>query len=348
MFNMKKYIILIGSILVVIIGLGFYFLFFYEKDESDKVLYLYHNELTDKYFVSDSDNNEIASLISKYDCKTKDCSFNPNQLLNEPYVLIKDTNYYIYDILKNVKTKLEIDSNIEYELINSFELIDEKTIVLFHRNYKEYLEKTDVKYVFIDLNTGKEKESIEEKDVNINFYPDLKILKHEKGNYYVTFVRHATNDSYSVYNHNFEKLDLGEKNRTYEIDLDGNLIVSNIVSTKIQHGYNNVLNYEVYDQSGNFVRKSKDYKAILAIDNFYLIAVDNDDVLKIFDLNDKEIVSLENWSNDKAFTYEFIDNRFEIIIDIPEDSLYKGNIYTYSVDTNELKKENYDAKLGGK
>ena len=270
----------------------------------------YYNEL-DGYFTFDKegentfDNDPNYKILGTYNCSTSTCqSFGSN--VPDDEVIILDGKYLIYNYKENKAYDLNLP-NANYSSIEflSYEGKDYGLSVSnINGMYAFYsLEQeaftTDFKYTNIFnfetaglvkgnistvINNGDEIKYyiVSYKDGNVikdsNFY--LGSFGNGKNVYY--YENYEMNSGYDavIYDDEFNDILDGNRFTLFAVTESGNLVAKQAEENS----------FSIYNKTGTLVKKSKDYKDVSILLNDYAAVIDNDDYLKIIDV-DANVVS---------------------------------------------------------
>ncbi len=271
-------------------------------------LYFYYNEKEDVLTYEKESNkinvDEAYKMVGTYNCGISSCDvFDINKQKGE--VIIKDTNYVIYDYIKNKARNLNLpDANYGSIEFLSYEDKDYGLSVSningLYAFYSLVLDDftTDFKYSNIFKNEKaalvKGNISVVENDDGFKYsivsYKNGKVIKSSdkylgsfgNGNNIYYYENYEPNYGYDVviYNDNFDDILNGERFSLFSVTLSGNLVLK----AKDENLF------KVYNKEGTLVKRSKDYKDVVMLLNDYAVVVDNDDYLKIID-TDANVVS---------------------------------------------------------
>lgn len=277
-------------------------------------------------FINQYDENQVKldeeyKIINTYKCETSTCkNYGINQEKNE--VIIKDSSYVIYNYKKNKALKINLP-DAEYKSIEFLSYKNKDyglSISNINDMYGFYsLEKekftTDFKYtnIFTSEVSGLVKgnisvvissaENIDDNKYYIVSYDSGKVKKESN-----TYLGSFSNDDYVyyyenftdingydaiIYNDDFEPILKEERHSLFAVTSSGNLIVKNKDENT----------FSIYTKKGKLVKKSKEYKKVCIVLNDYVVVIDNDDFLKIVDV-DGNVVSKFVEMTDNYVFYE--------------------------------------------
>lgn len=316
---------------------------------------IYYDEKNNLYEVInefDSYNYNLSSykLINSYRCSLESCeSYQADD--DSKKVIIKDDGYYIYDFINNKAKKINVPeayyknveilsySNKIYGL--SFANINDK-YAFYSYDKEKFITSFDYDNILSNekncLINGNFIVTKNNKFYVIN-YNSLKILK-ESDNYIGTFGTNEVTyyyENYSdeetseslIYDSSFKKILKNNLYKLYSNSKKGNLIVKNPKKES----------FIIYNKNGVKIKESKVYKEVLDIINENIIVVDNDNYLKVVDIDGNIKASIMEFNNNSAYdksSSKVIDNKiyFKIMNMDEEENNYK--IYYY--DTKSMKK----------
>lgn len=311
-------------------------------DTSTKINIYKHNEKGYLYMHNEDKpdfQDKESTLKYTYTCKNNDCK---SHMMYEDlgYALIYDGKYILYDYKKD-KTKaitlkdstivpssnldglqlLYCDKKIygyaiqenkedgKYAIYNSSlgKLVTDYKYIPndFKSNHRELLDgnlivssefssdyvNNDYKDNIINFNTGAELLSYDNNDVPLLIYT----MGYKNYVYYLKAEKQGPfgDGLNEICDKNLKPIIAG-KYREYTVSEEGNIVVKSADT-----------NFSVYTKEGTLVKKSKDYKRIVSLDRNYASIIDNDNYLKILDLNEKEVAKFIEVTNN----YEVHDAR---------------------------------------
>lgn len=262
------------------------------QEKTDKYLDIYLNN--ESYMVINNEN----SLTSDYEkVGTYYCSNNSCEVINykNNYGVIKDGEYYIYDLKSNKKKLLNLNIIKDAEIFFD----DDKLSGLFVKDNEEKygyysIEKNKLLSAFI-YNSIKETKvknyilaSIESSEYLIDYNNfDIKItaedssIKAYKTNNNLYYIVTNKNSESNIYNENFEILFDNEYLKEFGISSNGSIVLRKDNNS-----------YSVYNNDGLLIKSSKNYKDVNKIMDNYILVIDTDDDLKLIDYDGNVINNL--------------------------------------------------------
>lgn len=247
-------------------------------------IYGYSNEATeynDKYiFIRETEHEEYDDLnnwkfdyLNTYKCTNENCVLKNQNSGDLSTVVIKDGDYLVYNFKTNKAKKIELEENA---------------------NKLNYIDKEE------DMCGGLGNLCIESHVAGKNTY------------YEVYSIADAPSDSTSIligpnlkpiilYTDDDYKNDEDRWNKTAEyVTFLDNGNVMYIEGNK----------FYTYDSKTNKITESKKYKSVKLISKEYIVVVDNDDYLKVLDLNGKEKAKLVKVTDDMV-VHDFLSGWYE-------------------------------------
>ena len=299
----------------------------------------------------DSYNYNLSSykLINSYRCTLDSCqSYKVDN--DSKKVIIKDDGYYIYDFIDNKAKKLNISDAYykEVEILSYNGKIYGLSILNINDKYAFYSYKKEDFTLEFDYDNilSSEKNCLingniivtkDNKYYVIN-YNSSKVLK-ESNNYIGSFGSNTVyyyenygdeeKEESLIYNSAFKKILKNNLYKLYSSSKKGNLIVKDIKKE----------NFIIYNDSGVKIKESKEYKEILDIINENIIVIDNDDYLKIIDIDGNIKAQFMKFNDSLVYdksSIKIVDSKiyFNIINTNEEENNWK----TYYYDTKSMKK----------
>lgn len=305
---------------------------------------------------SDSDFNDDYELKYSYKCNNNAC-IGLDIYEDLGYAVIKDDDYILYNYKKDLYKKLDVNSNdivylrliyfenkiYGYTLTNkdgltaiyNVKLKKEVTEYKYSSNeyfnysntpevldnsfiyYEDNDNATKTTYYLIDLETGKEKYTAivdyENYDDN-TFY--IRSIGNKNGVYYIK--GHGL-DGYDdeICDSNFNPIIEGRYSK-YSVTTSGNIIVT----------FNNNT-FGIYNNKGKLVKKSKEYKSIIAVGKDFIAVLDNDNYIKVVDYDGKVLASFTE-KTDNIIIHDLLsgwysyDNKDGMYVVLEDESISEG------------------------
>lgn len=275
------------------------------QEKTDKFLDIYLNN--DSYMVINNEHNVSAEFkkIGTYYCSNNEC-----EVVNykDNFGVIKDGNYYIYDVKNNKKKLLNItevkDINIfidDTKLSGLFVKNDENKYAYYCINNNKLLsafaynsiEETKVKnYVLASIDDNEY--LIDYNNFDIKITAEESSIKAYKTNNNIYYIVTNKNNESNIYNDEFEILFDSEYLKEFGISSSGNILLRKDINS-----------FSIYNNDGILIKTSKNYKEVNKIMDNYILVTDTDDDLKLIDydgnvinnllsINDKIVI---NWAN---------------------------------------------------
>ena len=303
-------------------------------NEETKNFYFY--DVNNEYFYEQKQDVELTNIYM-YTCQNENCEILSSQRKTTPYFLLYDGTYIVLDLL-NQKVK-------EIDLANYTTIVDVDNYALLVKKINEYTNEYQNFDIYNYLNNEiMYLDNNEEHGVTIlTNYTD----------YYV--LRNLDNDGPSldiqgndiIFDKDFNLISTNYF--VYGKTVAGELIVDKIYEPFFggginTHGYTKLKSFSLLDSNHNISYTSKEY---LSIQNFiytndttisYFFAVDQDNILKLYDMEENSLANIEEWTDDKSVCVgEKIvlenDNFLTFLIGNGEENAKE---YTYSFNTKEL------------
>ncbi len=375
--NNKGLIIIIISVIAVVLLIILLLVFskkgntfsddFITPSKSKYKILIYEDE-KEAYFVEDESKSKYI-----YYCNNKNCQ-GKSIFANAKFAIILDgDNYVIYNYKENKYKSLNIKSNENitgfeigyynnnvysvmvsntYDYYKIYSLSENKYISEYKYKDFEYnsislkddklicitnIDDESAKYEVISLKNGEILFSVEGLYYNNRMYS----FGDDNNIYYVVTTAYEDKynytdeyyDSYSykIYDSNF-KLLFDTNYNNISLLSDGN-IITKLDDTK----------YTIHDGNGKLIKTSGEYKEIISFVKDYIILIDYDNSIKLYDYKGNFIVNLaENQLSyvfhTDLFKYEN-DTLYVVIEDLSlEDSNSRVLLINYSFKTNKIKK----------
>ena len=270
-----------------------------------------------------TDNTSDGEVLSTYYCTSSSCK--AEAISEKGYVLINDIGYVIYDYMTNKATKLDLTyiSSDVVRLYIKFLEKDDKLKGIYFKDSKasHFIPVGNGKPILMDSSsyTTAEIEDdylvVANKNV-INYYNlengtldktldvkvdgDVELIPKNKNLLYVD--NNYTNDSgyITVYNNNMDAV-LKFQSAWYYID-DENIYFYNLKKEN--------QSLDKYDSSGKLVKQIDNIKLVSNIENGYSFMLDNENKLKLIDLNNNVIEEFETISDGSAAFYQRLGEEF--------------------------------------
>lgn len=313
--NKKLFILLIILIvlLMVLVSLFVKAVFFHNSKKEDPKPPVIVNQKKLEIKVYDS-KKEVYVPATTYECAANNCDYKEisavdEEITSDKYVILNDGGTYLYNaITKEKELELEANQWAEYfsSIGNELGLIihKEEDTFAFYKNkkitnykYKEmyiederglevakllkngliYLLDTNDNYVLMQMSNWKEifkgKSSIETLEENSNYFIGM------------------TNDGY------YTLYDL-EANAIFNEAINYYVSDSNIYASFADG------TYKEYDNKGEVLKTSKQWKKIFDFGKDYLFVLDSDNYVKAIDYEDNIFATLGEWNNE----YEYVSS----------------------------------------
>ncbi len=322
-----KIIIGVSLIVILLFSIG---VFLYMKPS--KIIYFYKNNQF--YFSSMTKHNDYE-LVGTYRCRNDNCSEQEYILVHDADVFLLDNTYVYYDFLNKKKVNLALDLNKKYKMSQA----GEKTITFLEDNGSCKL----AHFFILDKTTGKRLQEITEDRFGCD---DVKYSAlHVLGDYYMSSLPGSGANYVNVYNKNFERI-LDASTFSFITNKNNDeLVTSKISNEPVYYGYpGSDKNYEIYNQKGEKIYTSRTFKALVYLTESYVIAVDDDNILKIFDYQEKPLKEIMEWNESKSIQCIVKDGRLNITIDNVNTEEF-ATLYSYDLNTLELSQKELDYKL---
>ena len=278
-----------------------------------KTLYFYKYSWNGYLYVSDK-ILEGEKIVSKYDCVSIDCK---NIDSTKNFALISDgpNNTMLYN-LRSKKTESLNDTGLDFTNSKLFSLEDklyaislkdpngskyavysydskEKTSFVYQELYGEetmiltqnkIIAKAGDRVYIVNISTG---EQLYSSQVKAD-YSSFSAYGNSKAMY--IFESYAM-DSYYIYDSKLNLLFDAEEKGFADYDIINN---GNIRFTK----WDGNTKFEEYDSTGKLVKSSKEYKNVELLVRGYIVAVDNDNNLNVYDTNENKLATLAKLTDD--------------------------------------------------
>lgn len=257
---------------------GFYYLYNAES-RSKKELDFYVNDVADQSF--DEKDNQLV-----YGVGTIPTIADSGKEIATNYSL----QYYLY----NTATY-----NLEYtsKEKSSYQYLNNKRVVFLYALKDDNDKLLNVTDTFVDLSTGKTLFEINENKFSYDYGNPVII---EKDNYYISSLYLPGGNNYQyIYNLDGKLLFEG-KYYNYVSYVDNEYITCDWLQEYGQKGYTNITSYYIYDNDGELMKESRKFKSILymLMSQNEILAVDDDNQLKLFDMNDNVLATFTSWSDE--------------------------------------------------
>lgn len=254
----------------------------------------------------DTFNNDLNyKILGTYNCSTSSCKGFGIDLLDNK-VIVEDGKYLIYDYKKNKAYDLNLP-NANYSSIEflsyggknyGLSVANIKGLYAFY-SLKQETFTTEFKYsnIFTSEKAGllngyisvalNDKDKVKYclvsyKDGNVIKDSDFYLGSFGNGKKVYYYENFEMENGYEViiYDGNFNAILGDDKFNLFSVTESGNLVVAK----------NDENSFNVYNKTGKLVKRSKDYKYVSALLKDYAVVIDNDDYLKITDI-DGNVVS---------------------------------------------------------
>ena len=340
---MKKRVIYIslGIVLVLLICLGIWFVV---SQNSGKNLYFYAS--TDGYFYQDEKQKDTQDFYV-YRCKNKDCEVLSNQQKKAPYFLIQDNGYVVVNFLEKNFQNLSISSNeyLRIEEDETFALLIKRE-PLYEGGYETFDLYSYPQNKVIPLeNNGEHDETI------FKNFSDFLVFRTQTQEGPSSVVKGPD----QIYDSQLTLV--SDENYVYGMVEDGSLVLAPVYENFFEGGINKsgyleLKQFSMLDSSYTISYTSPEYLSIQSFiydmntqeNILYYLAVDHDNVLKLYTLEGMELASLESWGEDKNVCMGELptlsnEQELEIIIGYENSN---GRVYRYNFETKQLSMEELD------
>ena len=339
---MKKNILLIVLGILLVAGVILGLLSFRTGKASMKQFYIYESVSGYTYSEEEPENSEEAFV---YSCKTEDCKIESSTELVHPYFFVYDSGFYLVDYENQHISSL----NVDMDTYQSVQVSD---------GYALFIKKQDNSNVF-DLydffhNQFLELETFDEPyQTFLNHYASFYVvnyLSEEGPNVYPLTSDSIFDQNFNLVSHDYYVQGTSLNDLVLTRDYSA-MIVGGVNSS----GYLDSKQFFIMDSSGNITYSSPEFLSLqsfiydseLPNEIVYVLAVDTDNILKLYDLAGNVIVSFEEWSDSKNVcigdhpTY-FEGSSLEIMIG---NGNLNGKRYVYDFQTDELTVEELDSPV---
>ena len=287
-----------------------------EKPEvSDDKIYIYVNDSGDDIYYSISstvyENIDYYKLVNTYNCIEDNCHGYDVSKYSKQVVIYDGGKYYLYNYETGVKDEINIGS----EQVKNINFLSSKKgdyglavskdygskLALYNLKNKEYIsdfiygyslnynvnELLDNNYFAVSNHVGDSDEVLildnSTGAVIKKFNDGNGIFSATLGDEIIYGVTHGIGTNWRLYNSKFELFNGDDSYYEYAINSNGTITLFEEVGT-----------FSVYNSKGELVSSSKTYQKIEKIVKDYVIVLDDNDDLKLLDLNEDEVVTFLN------------------------------------------------------
>lgn len=335
---MKKRVIYIsiGIVFVFLICLGIWIAF---SQVPIKRVYFYASN--DDYFYQEV--KQVSAQESYvYHCQSETCEVLGSRTKKSPYFLIQDNGYVVVNILEKKFQNLSFSQYLRVEDQDTFALLIKKEPLYDGGNGSFDLYSYEQEKVIPLENNGENDETIFKKLSNSLVF------------------RNQIYDGASSVLKGFDQIFdshlnlVNDENYVYGISEDGSLILAPLYENFFVGGLNKsgYLDLKQFSKFNSADEVSYTSPLYLSIQSFiydkdteekilYYLAVDQDNVLKLYTLDGEELASLESWSDKKNVCmgdHPTFSEEYELEITIG-DGESNGKKYRYNFETKQLSME---------
>ncbi len=355
--------IFFGVILLFLFVLAFLSVGIYRKEE-ERVLNFYLNDKDTYIFQEQAD--ETLQKVSDYHCDFEDCSV-VKQVLDS-FFLVRDKEYYLIDVSsnpvkRNIANNLPNSSDAKYKKMENENYLLLGTAYSFYDIYSIKNDKLLLKSTNYDhFNIASENEIFLYNDKNWAIFslenetlsssmqlhswmgPYLYSEEYNNKKYYILhYGSNGVGNFEEIYN---SELQLITSDSFYHgLDKNGNLLLTASLNQGLIGGINHAgyfeKVFETWNEDGH-IKTSREYSSVQTfIEDMdgavnYFFAVDKDNILKLYTMDEQEILSLEEWNDNKVLCNARMINEDEISIPIGEHPKDSSMEYTYNFKTKQL------------
>lgn len=283
-----------------------------------------------------------------YKCVNESCSMKTSKNSQRPYYVIYDGGYQVINYEnQSVKDITSIIKNYDYV----FEIKED--YIILAKDFSVGVCSPGFYINTFDIYSFPAQKLVKIKDVENSFYSE--IIQYD--NFYLLDFLGVKMPNL-IYDKSFTLL--SEDYYVHGQDADGHLVLLDdsyyfFLGGVNRSGYLDQKQFSVMDSSGNITYSSPEFLSLqsfiydseLPNEIVYVLAVDTDNILKLYDLAGNVIVSFEEWSDSKNVcigdhpTY-FEGSTLEIMIG---NGNLNGKRYVYDFQTDELTVEELDSPV---
>ena len=370
MKNIKYIYAFCGVLLLLVFAMSLYHQKSIKPVYSGKELIFYMRE--DGFISTEMSSSNDLQYV--YKCLTNECK-NITEENFQKYALIHDGDYIIYEVGTDNIKKLVTENNISVATVRSYE-DNYYFLLVFDENKSFYTTEpssmyyiNEDEYVFQNENIALNKYLDYSEIAVLTFINDddfifysLKSAKYlgkfsVKNSYYirgenVVSVNPDTNENV-IYSNTFKPLPVESNSDIVGFTSDNNLIISKSYAYRaasnqeMYSGYGSDRGFKIYNQSGELIKESKKYKSFqVMLSNEYFLAVDNDNYLKLYDIEENELAKLTLWNEKQVIRrIELNDNAISVYTGKNGE---KSVFYKYDIHTKDLTKTQLDYIINDK
>lgn len=296
----------------------------YKEEKTNNKIYFYKNENDEIIATLDIQDDKYENN-GVYYCKDSNCKIYD---VNNKYAFIYDyDSYYFFDYKNNLIRKSNLNDSYKeikiasyndkiYGLIlenendkfgfyylNTDNLSIDFNYDFFNDNYVTLNKENIIGYKYEDSYNNSFIINIKNGNILYESKYDINVINNKNNLYYYIM----DENKMDIYNNELKKILNEEEINKFGVSDKGNIIISN-------SNY-----FDMYNNNGVFIKKSKEYKEILLILNDYVVVIDNDNYLKIIDYDSNLVHSFEEVKDNYFFNSEFSglykkDNKYGIYL----------------------------------
>ena len=286
-----------------------------KPEVSDDKIYIYVNDSGDDVYYSISstvyENNNYYKLVTTYNCIEDNCHGYDASKYSKQIVIYDGGKYYLY----NYETGVKDEINISSEKVKNINFLSSKKgdyglavskdygskLALYNLKNKEYIsdfiysyslnynvnELLDNNYFAVSNRVG---DSSEVLILNNSTGAVVKKFNEANGIFSATVgdeiiygITYGIGTNWRLYNSKFELFNGQDSHYEYAINSNGTITLFDVVGT-----------FSVYNSKGELLSSSKTYQKVVKIVKDYVIVLDDNDDLKLLDLEENEVVTFLN------------------------------------------------------
>ena len=249
---------------------------------SDKEIYIYGYTYSDNtsYTISNNkyENDTYHKLFHTYACLKDNCQGYAVSQVTKDTVIYDEDTYYLYNYETENKVRLDLRTDEIYEYINF--------ISSSSKDYGIYIQKREdnkIKFALYNLETNKLITDFIY--TNVNTYKIDKLL----------------NDGYFVANAGEELKDIklyiiNNKDGSVYKELNDSSIISE------EAGDNIIYVTSTYGGSEGYRLYKNNFELLTGLNNYYMYAINSDNTITVFDVNNKNIFYIYNTNGELLYT----------------------------------------------
>lgn len=321
-------------------------------ETKEEIIYYFYNNLDE---FDPGENVDQFEMIGEYKCVSSNCkAYDYSKYLDK--VIINDNGYKLYNPFTKKIENISLGEET-YSFINFIEDDnkvyglsvgkEDKKVAFYNFELAKYINNFDYSRIYM-LNSLINKGYIfaeKDRDTYILNYLTGEVIKTmEKykyftelkvGNYYLYIAKISPEYNYRLFDSNFNLIIDDDRNYKYALNSDGTVTIV----------YSNENKYNIYNMNGEIISTSNEYKEIVKVVKDYIMILDDNNDLKVLDLQGNELVTLLNVIDSYELHPEYsgwgtYDDKTGIYIALNDYSVLNGTLgrgleYFYIPSTKE-------------